>query len=143
MMILNNDVNFKKLKYVFKDGEFVKRLISMKTAEEVQQELEKRRALMTLDEIVDLGKEMNNISHSIQDKEVSDDDLELVCGGKGTLRNLALTAIIAVFAYDVYNRYNDNNSESYGPTLWEKGVGTTAEYVGKAKDYFNSKFGSK
>ena len=135
---MDNNVNLQKLKIVFEDKEFVKKLMMLETAEDVKKELEAKGVSLTLDEIEDLGEQIIGIASGVKKEDLSNEELEAVCGGndsterivKGVIGGLAATAVIAIgtkFAYDVYNRYNEidqntgNDLTNLGHFIRQKG----------------------
>jgi len=66
-----------KIKEVFRDEEYVKELLNLETAEEVQASLKEKGIEMTIDEIM----KIKNMLEKSEDEELSDEDLEKVGGG--------------------------------------------------------------
>ena len=79
-----------KLQEILSDENFVREILEMKTAEEVQKAFEEKSIKLTIAEIQLLGSEINEQIKKIQDSEenkiILDSELENISGGSNSLK---------------------------------------------------------
>ena len=94
-----------KLSKLLNDEDFLKKILPMKTPEEVQAEFKKEGLELSIEEIEALGKAINAAAK--KGKPLSEDELENVSGGMLDLLGVALlpVAIVSLPALPIYGVY--------------------------------------
>lgn len=85
------------LKKVFSNEKFVKRLLEQETPQAVQELLEEKDIVLSLDEI-DKIKKLIQRKLTCTEEDLSDDDLGAVVGGCNTVSSIVLPVLLAVTA---------------------------------------------
>ena len=86
-----------KIKKVFSNEKFVKRLLEQKSPQAVQELLEEKDIFLSLDELEKI-KKLINLKLEFTYEELSEDDLFVVAGGCDPVSCIVLPVLIAVTA---------------------------------------------
>ena len=90
-------MNEEKIKKVFSNEKFVKRLLEQKSQQDVQEILEEKDIFLSLDELEKI-KKLICMKLEVIDEEVSEDDLFAIAGGCDPLTCIVLPVLLAVTA---------------------------------------------
>ena len=86
-----------KIKKVFSNEKFVKRLLEQKSPQDVQELLEEKDIFLSLDELLKI-KKLIGIKLECADEELTEDDLFAIAGGCDPLTCIVLPVLLAVTA---------------------------------------------
>lgn len=86
-----------KLKKVFSNEKFVKRLLEQKSPQDVQELLEEKEIFLSLEELEKI-KRLICMKLEFTDEELSEDDLFAITGGCDPLTCIVLPVLLAVTA---------------------------------------------
>ena len=86
-----------KIKKVFSNEKFVKRLLEQKSPQDVQELLEEKDIFLSLDELLKI-KKLIDIKLECTDEELAEDDLFAIAGGCDPLTCIVLPVLLAVTA---------------------------------------------
>ena len=90
-------MNEEKIKKVFSNEKFVKRLLEQKSPQDVQEILEEKDIFLSLEEIEKI-KKLIRMKLEFTDEELSEDDLFAIAGGCDPLTCVVLPVLLAVTA---------------------------------------------
>jgi len=90
-------VTEEKIKKVFSNEKFVKRLLEQKSPQDVQKLLEEKDIFLSLDELLKI-KKLIGIKLECTDEELAADDLFAIAGGCDPLTCIVLPVLLAVTA---------------------------------------------
>lgn len=97
-----NEAELKKLGEMVKDEAFARKLFELETAEEVKSELHAKGVDLSLDEINELARQMNEKAEKLKDggDELTEEELEEAAGGVTPIvaYTLSVAATITYFA---------------------------------------------
>ena len=86
-----------KLKKVFSNEKFVKRLLEQKSPQDVQELLEEKEIVLSLEELEKI-KRLIRMKLEFTDEELSEDELFAIAGGCDPLTCIVLPVLLAVTA---------------------------------------------
>jgi len=90
-------VTEEKLKKVFSNEKFVKRLLEQKSPQDVQELLEEKEIVLSLEELEKI-KRLIRMKLEFTDEELSEDELFAIAGGCDPLTCIVLPVLLAVTA---------------------------------------------
>ncbi|MBQ9359824.1 MAG: hypothetical protein IJT96_02170 [Lachnospiraceae bacterium] len=97
-----DEAEMKKLGELLKDQEYAKKLFDLETAEEVKAELDSKGISLSIDEVNELARLMNEASDKVKSNndELTEEELESAAGGLTPIiaYTLSTTATIIYFA---------------------------------------------